>query len=119
MYDRDANSCYKQTLRQREDIAAKDRRVGVAAGLADALFAFVENSYGGPQAQVLPVSKALLKDWGVCSAFWPICSAANQNRSIRIYSVGAKLGVGLGQCGKYFILHVTAGLHQSFIHQYN
>lgn len=39
------------TLRQREEIAAKDRRVGVAAGLADALFAFVENSYAGPLAQ--------------------------------------------------------------------
>ena len=58
----DVNSCYEQTLRQREEIAAKDRRVGVAAGLADALFAFVENSYAGPLAQGFPVSKALLKD---------------------------------------------------------
>jgi len=39
------------TFRQRMDIAAKDRRIGVATGLADVFFAFIENSWTGEQSQ--------------------------------------------------------------------
>jgi len=39
------------TFRQRIEVTAKDRRIGVAAGLADVLFGFAENSYDGQQAE--------------------------------------------------------------------